>query len=83
MEWPAITGPLNVNGWVFVSFVVDTDGQVYQAQVRKGIHPLFGAEALRIVKLLNGRFSLAICGGVARAHEMVAPVSFFRNSVSH
>lgn len=76
VQWPENGGMICVEGRVFVSFVVGTDGKVYRTKVLKGIHPAFDAEAVRVVQLLNGHFSPAICGGIARPHEMVVPVSF-------
>ncbi|WP_185816800.1 energy transducer TonB [Hymenobacter metallilatus] len=81
-RWADPTGKMCIDGRVFVSFTVGPDGQVYRTKVLKGMHPLFDAEALRVVQLLSGHFSSAICGGVALAHEMVVPVSFFLNSIN-
>ncbi|WP_366671508.1 energy transducer TonB [Hymenobacter taeanensis] len=76
LHWPVIGGRVDVEGRVFVSFVVGTDGNVYRAKIVKGLHPDFDAEALRAVQLLSGHFSPAICGGIARPYEMVVPVLF-------
>ncbi|RFP66812.1 TonB family protein [Hymenobacter lapidiphilus] len=65
-----------VDGRVFVSFIVGNDGRVYRAKVLKGLHPLFDTEALRVIQLLSGHFTPAVCGGRARPHEMVLPVVF-------
>ncbi|WP_460622697.1 energy transducer TonB [Hymenobacter tenuis] len=79
LHWPAIGLRMDIGGKVFVSFVVGIDGNVYHTKILKSLHPDFDAEALRAVQLLSGRFSPAVCGGVARPHEMVVPVSFFLN----
>ena len=76
VQWPSMGLRMQVEGKVHVSFIVGTDGKVYRANVLKGIHPVFDAEALRVVQLLNGHFSPAVCGGIARPHEMVVPVYF-------
>ncbi|AHJ99610.1 energy transducer TonB [Hymenobacter swuensis] len=76
VQWPSMGLRMQVEGKVHVSFIVGTDGKVYRTKVLKGIHPAFDAEALRVVQLLNGHFSPAICGGIARPHEMVFPVYF-------
>lgn len=81
VQWPENGEMICVEGRVFVSFIVGTDGRVYRTKVRKGIHPLFDADALRVVQLLNGYFSSAICGGIAQPHEMVVPVSFSLESI--
>ena len=76
VQWPSMGLRMQVEGKVHVSFVVGTDGKVYRTKVLKGIHPAFDAEALRVIQLLNGHFSPAICGGIARPHEMVIPIYF-------
>ncbi|WP_155832955.1 energy transducer TonB [Hymenobacter swuensis] len=49
----------NVQGKVFVKFIVDTTGQVQQVMVSKGVDALLDAEALRVVqgipKFIPGR----------------------------
>lgn len=79
LHWPVIGQQIDVEGRVFVSFVVGTDGNVYRTKIVKGLYPDFDTEALRAVQFLSGHFSPAVCGGVARPHEMVVPVSFFLN----
>lgn len=76
LQWPDKTGRMCIDGRVYVSFVVGEKGQVYDAKVLKGLHPLFDAEALRVVQLLDGHFTPALCGGVAKAHEYFLPVFF-------
>lgn len=76
LQWPDTTGRMCIDGRVYVSFVVGEKGQVYDAKVLKGLHPLFDAEALRVVQLLDGHFTPALCGGVAKAHEYFLPVFF-------
>ncbi|WP_375436890.1 energy transducer TonB [uncultured Hymenobacter sp.] len=56
VRWPAGSGMLDAEGKVFISFVVDKNGQVGNAKVLKGIHPILDAEALRVVRLLDGQF---------------------------
>ena len=56
VRWPAGSEMLDAEGKVFIGFVIDKTGQVRNAKVLKGIHPLLDAEALRVVQLLNGQF---------------------------
>ncbi|MET4105777.1 TonB family protein [Hymenobacter sp. UYP22] len=76
IRWPSMGLRMQVEGKVLISFIVDTDGNAYRFKVIKGLHPAFDAEALRVAQLLNGCFSPALCGGIARAHEVVVPVYF-------
>jgi hypothetical protein len=41
-----------VEGMVVVSFIISEDGSREQFKIARGIHPLFDAEAMRVVKLL-------------------------------
>ena len=42
----------NIEGNVLVQFIINRQGDVINARVRQGVHPLLDAEALRIVNLL-------------------------------
>lgn len=39
----------NIEGKVYVSFVVDEEGKVGQVEIARGVHPLLDAEALRAI----------------------------------
>lgn len=54
--WPKEAA--DVDGRIFISFIIDKKGRMRNAHVIKGIHPLLDAEALRVIKLLNGQFTL-------------------------
>ena len=74
LRWP--NARLCVEGRILVSLIVGPNGQVYRAKVLNKLHPLFDAEALRVAQLLSGHLTPAVCGGKARPHEMVVPVTF-------
>ena len=44
----------NIQGRVLVQFVVDTQGNVSNVEIKDGVHPLLNEEAIRVVKMLNG-----------------------------
>ncbi len=54
LRWPP-EAPA-VEGQVFISFVVNTQGRVRGANVVRSLHPLFDAEALRVVQLFDDQF---------------------------
>ena len=56
VHWPVGSERVDVEGKVFISFVVDKNGRVRDAKVLKGIYPILDAEALRVVQLLDGQF---------------------------
>ncbi|RTQ47152.1 energy transducer TonB [Hymenobacter gummosus] len=51
-RYPAEALHDQVEGKVFVSFVVKSTGQIAEAQVVRGLHPQLDAEALRVVRLM-------------------------------
>lgn len=50
MRYPESAKRMNVEGRVFVSFVIEKDGSVTDVQVMKGIHQACDAEAIRVIK---------------------------------
>lgn len=53
LRYPVEALKENIQGRVYVAFVVDTDGSVTDAKVMRGVHPLLDAEAIRIVNTLT------------------------------
>ncbi|WP_366671506.1 energy transducer TonB [Hymenobacter taeanensis] len=41
-----------------MGFIIDKEGHLRNAEVIKGLHPALDAEALRLVQLLDGQFTL-------------------------
>lgn len=54
MKYPAEAQANNIEGVVYVKFIVNTDGSVSGVKVARGVHPDLDAEAVRVVKLLSG-----------------------------
>ncbi|WP_163714284.1 energy transducer TonB [Mangrovibacterium lignilyticum] len=52
LNYPDEAKEAGLSGEVFVSFVVDKDGQVGNARIVRSVHPVLDQEALRIVRLL-------------------------------
>lgn len=51
-QYPAEAREKNIQGKVWIQFLVDEKGKVIQPQVTKGVDPLLDQEALRVVKLM-------------------------------
>ncbi len=49
IKYPAEAQKVNVQGKVFVTFVVNSNGKVENAKVIRGVHPALDAEAIRVV----------------------------------
>lgn len=52
IQYPAEAREKNIQGKVWIQFLVDEKGKVTQPQVTKGVDPLLDQEALRVVKLM-------------------------------
>jgi protein TonB len=52
IKYPSIAIENEIQGIVFVNFVVDRDGGISNARVLRSVDPLLDEEALRVVKLL-------------------------------
>jgi TonB family protein len=76
LEWPDKSGRLNVDGRVYVQFIIGEEGEIRDAKVTKGLHPLFDAEALRVTMLLSGHFEAAKRNGKAIPFSCTLPVAF-------
>jgi TonB family protein len=79
LEWPDKSGRWNVEGKVYVQFIVNEEGKVRDARVTKGLHPLFDAEALRVVNLLSGHFESAKRNGIPISCPCTLPITFAIN----
>lgn len=79
LEWPDKSGRLDVDGRVHVQFIIGEEGEVKDATVIKGLHPLFDAEALRVTRLLSGHFEAAKRNGKAIPYPCTLPITFTPN----
>jgi len=52
MKYPASARRMNIEGKVFVSFVIDADGRITEAAILKGISADCDKEALRVVQMM-------------------------------
>lgn len=75
IQYPADAQEKNVQGHVLVTFVVDKDGRVKDAKVKKSLFPSCDKAALDAVRKL-GRFQPARQGGRTVAVRMMLPVAF-------
>lgn len=74
IKYPALAGELGV-GRVFVSFVIDKDGSVTDAQVVRGVDPLLDKEALRVVNAMP-KWKPGIQYGKAVKVQYTVPINF-------
>lgn len=74
IKYPAVAGEVGV-GRVFVSFVIDKDGSVTDAQVVRGVDPLLDKEALRVVNAMP-KWKPGIQYGKAVKVKYTVPINF-------
>jgi len=65
----------NAQGRVIVRFVVNTEGNIEDAIILKGINPYLDAEALKVVNMLSG-FEPASQGGKPVSVYYMVPITF-------
>ncbi|UOQ73027.1 energy transducer TonB [Hymenobacter cellulosilyticus] len=78
LQWPPNTGMLDAEGRVFVNFIVGADGKLRDFKVLKGLHPLLDAEALRVARLMEGKFVVGRQNGRAVNVYYTIPLTFQR-----
>ncbi|HEY3406010.1 MAG TPA: TonB family protein [Ohtaekwangia sp.] len=75
LKYPSNTGKPNVQGSVFVQFVVERDGTLTEFQVVQGVDPALDNEALRVLKMMPP-WTPALQRGEAVRTKFIVPVKF-------
>ena len=65
-----------ISGTVYVEFIIDTDGSVKDIKILRGIYPSLNNEAIRVIKLSNGKWKPGEQRGKPVKVKMVVPVKF-------
>ena len=73
--YPAEAAKQGIQGKVYVSFVVGSDGEVVNAKIARGVHPLLDAEALRVINQLP-KWTPGTQKGMPVAVSYTVPISF-------
>jgi periplasmic protein TonB len=75
LRYPAVPRRQEIEGTVFVSFVVNGDGSVTDVEVIRGIHRDCDKEAMRVISMLPG-WNGGSQNGSPAAVRMVLPIKF-------
>jgi len=78
LKYPAVARRMGIEGVVFVSFVIDTNGRVIDAKAIKGISKECDEEAVRMVSTMSDWLA-GRQGGVPVMVRMVLPIRFQLN----
>lgn len=63
-------------GTVYVGFVVKTDGSLTDVNVKRGLHPDIDDEALRVVKMMSGKWNPGMRSGKPICVAYTIPIKF-------
>ncbi|OWP64376.1 hypothetical protein CDA63_04910 [Hymenobacter amundsenii] len=75
LHWPA-EAPKTLNGRVFVKFQITETGAVRDVQLLRQLHPALDAEAVRVVKLMDGYFTPGYQNQQPIATTFTLPITF-------
>ena len=75
LRYPAIARRMEIEGTVYIGFIVGKSGEILEATVIKGIHASCDAEALRVVNLMKD-WSAGMQAGAPVKVRMVLPIKF-------
>ncbi|WP_018619022.1 TonB family protein [Spirosoma luteum] len=76
LSYPVSAQKEGIQGKVFVSFVVCTDGSLCDYEVMKGVHPDVDKEALRVVRKMSGRWKPGVQRGKKVRVKYNLPINF-------
>ncbi len=72
--YPSFSKNNCIEGTIYVSFQLDEQGKVYNAQINKGLGIDLDEEALRLIKLTSGNWDLGV--DYNKNSKLVIPVNF-------
>ncbi|MCY7352093.1 MAG: energy transducer TonB [Cytophagaceae bacterium] len=76
IQYPAAAQRAKVSGRVIVQFVINTDGTLTDINILNGVSYDLDAEALRVVKRMNGRWKPAVQRGRLVKTRFNLPLAF-------
>ncbi len=66
----------NIEGTVYVGFTVDIDGKLTDFKIKRGVHPLLDAEAIRVLSLTSGNWNPTERNQKKVTSQFVFPIRF-------
>ena len=76
MRYPQDCMESNIQGRVYVSFVVEKDGSLSQVEIARKMQPSLDNEAIRVIKLMPNWVPAQHEGKIVRS-RMYLPISFY------
>jgi TonB family protein len=76
VKWPVSNSDCCVEGTIYVGFVVTKEGRIEDVKVKRGLGVAFNEEALRLVKLMDGKWKAGKQNGRAVNVAYTIPIKF-------
>ena len=76
VQYPIIAIQENIQGRVFVKFIIEKDGSIGKVEIARGRHPELDKEAIRVIRSIPFKFKPAILKGKAVRTWFTYPVTF-------
>jgi len=76
VSYPKEMKEKGIEGTVYVTFVVETDGVVSKVKVLRGVNLLIDKESIRVVKLMSGKWKPGMQNGKAVRVQFNLPIKF-------
>ena len=76
IRYPIVAAKAGIQGKVFLSFTICTDGSLCDYMVTKGVHSSIDEEALRVVRAMNGQWKPGSQRGEPVRVKYHMPISF-------
>ena len=68
---------ISISGRVIVQFIINEDGSASNFEIRRGLHPLFDKEALRVASLMPQKWSPGKQNGKLIKVKFFVPITFY------
>ena len=75
LNYPQNLKNSNVQGKVYIQFIVEKDGSISNVEIRRGIHPELDKEAVRLVQNMPKWIPGSVHGKIVRVKQTL-PISF-------
>ena len=76
LKFPAISRECGIEGTVYVSFIVETDGSLTDIDIKRGLGGGLNEEAVRVVHLMQGLWNPAMYNGKPVRSAFYIPLKF-------
>lgn len=78
LVYPLAAKKQHIEGKVFVSFVVDTVGNISDIKVVRSVHPLLDEEAIRVISAMQEKWIPGVVKGKTVSSPVTVPIHFHK-----